>query len=103
MKNLTKKLFLSMLTVAFAVVALGTTTFAWFTLSTEAKVEVFDAQVSAGSGFEIAVTAKGVGVTPQTKWYTGSLPTTAILEAAGLGEGTQFRFDAVSPVVTKSD
>ena len=37
-KNLTKKLMLSVLTLAFAVVSLGASTFAWFTVSEEAKV-----------------------------------------------------------------
>ena len=55
MKALTKKLFISVLSVAFAVIALGTTTFAWFTLSNVATVQPFSAEVSAGDGIEISL------------------------------------------------
>ena len=55
-KNLTKKLFLSVLTLAFAVISLGASTYAWFVLSESASVQSFSGTVSAGeSGLEIAV------------------------------------------------
>ena len=54
-KNLTKKLMLSVLTLAFAVVSLGASTFAWFTVGKDANVESFNAQVVSGAGIEIAV------------------------------------------------
>ena len=50
MKKLTRKLFISILSMAFAVIAIGTTTFAWITISTTAKVDTFDANVEAGAG-----------------------------------------------------
>ena len=50
MKKLTRKLFISILSMAFAVIAIGTTTFAWITISTTAKVEEFSANVEAGAG-----------------------------------------------------
>lgn len=39
MKKLTRKLFLSVFTALFAVVALGTTTFAWFSMNDTVKVD----------------------------------------------------------------
>lgn len=50
MKKLTRKLFISILSMAFAVIAIGTTTFAWITISTTAEVDTFDANVEAGAG-----------------------------------------------------
>lgn len=55
MTKLTRKLFISILTVAFAFVTLGATTFAWFTLTTTAKVETFDASMQSGTGIEMSL------------------------------------------------
>ncbi len=55
MKKLTNKLFISILTVAFAVIALGTTSFAWFTLGNTATIQPFDATVTSGEGIEISL------------------------------------------------
>jgi hypothetical protein len=55
MTKITRKLFISILTVAFALVTLGATTFAWFTLSNKAQIQQFEAQVSAGAGIEISL------------------------------------------------
>ena len=62
MRKLTNKLFISILTVAFAVIALGTTTFAWFTLSNTATITPFQAQVTAGEGIEVSI--------DNVNWYT---------------------------------
>ena len=55
MTKLTRKLLLSVITVVLTVVALGTTTFAWFTLTNVANVQQFDAEIIADSGIEIAI------------------------------------------------
>ena len=55
MTKLTRKLLLSVITVVLTVVALGTTTFAWFTLTHVANVQQFDAEIIADSGIEIAI------------------------------------------------
>jgi hypothetical protein len=55
MKRLTNKLFISILTVAFAVIALGTTSFAWFTLGNTATISPFNATVTSGEGIEISL------------------------------------------------
>jgi len=55
MTKITRKLFLSVLTVAFALVTLGATTFAWFTLNTTAEVQTINANLTAGTGIEISL------------------------------------------------
>jgi len=55
MRKLTTKLLFAIISAAFALVALGTTTFAWFTLSDTATVSQFNAQVTAGDGIEISL------------------------------------------------
>jgi len=91
MRKLTNKLFISILTVAFAVIALGTTTFAWFTLSNTATVSPFNATVTAGQGIEISL--------DQTNWYT-TLTEAKIEEflfAAGTGKyASTFKLDLVT-------
>lgn len=95
-KNLTKKLMLSVLTLAFAVVSLGASTFAWFTMSSNAKVSSFDANVKGAEGLEIAITSTSYENTTanvdKLVWYSGVLPTTAI--NAQIAEG--FFFEALN-------
>lgn len=54
MTKLSRKLLLSIVTVALALVTLGATTFAWFTLSTRAEVQEFEVDVTSGAGIEIS-------------------------------------------------
>ena len=70
-KNLTKKLMLSVLTLAFAVVSLGASTFAWFTTSPSAKVEQVETAVIGGSGIEIGVGK--IGDTAPAAYYVNEL------------------------------
>ena len=65
MKNLTRKLMLSIVAIALVVIALGTSTFAWFTLSNKASVGQFNAEVTAGEGMELSL--------DQINWYS-SIP-----------------------------
>ncbi len=55
MTKLTRKLLLSIITVVLTVVALGTTTFAWFTLTNTSVVQPFEAEIVADSGIEVAI------------------------------------------------
>lgn len=55
MKKLTQKLVLSVITMALVVVALGTSTFAWFTLTDTARVDTFNAQVQGGNGILVSL------------------------------------------------
>lgn len=54
MKKLTRKLFLSVFTALFAVVALGTTTFAWFSMNTTVQATGMQAQAKADASLAIA-------------------------------------------------
>jgi hypothetical protein len=70
MNQMTKKLLLSVLTVVLTVIALGTTTFAWFTLTNTATVQPFEAQVVADAGIEVSLddaANEGVWVTTLTE------------------------------------
>ena len=71
-KSLTRKLTIAVIALVFAVVSLSTSTYAWFTMSTDADVEAFTADVKAGQGIEIAVTKTNDHSNAQ--WYTGLVP-----------------------------
>lgn len=96
-KNLTKKLFLSILTLAFAVVSLGASTYAWFILSEDASVKSFSGTVTAGtSGLEIQVAA--IGADPvDTKWRSTELDI-----ANDLPTAADVTFDALQNAATFS-
>lgn len=56
--KLTKKLFMSIMTLALVVVTLSASTFAWFTLGNEAKLEDVQVNVTTGTGMEISKTGE---------------------------------------------
>ena len=58
MRKLRNKLLLSILTVALTFIALGTTTFAWFTLGGSATANAFEAQVTTPDGIEFSFDGK---------------------------------------------
>ena len=99
-KNLTKKLFLSVLTLAFAVISLGASTYAWFTLSRNAEVKEFEATVQIGSGLQIQAVAKD-GAEDVDAWQTASLTIAdnllegIVLAACTPGTGEKFT-DAIT-------
>ena len=105
MSKVTRKLLLSILSVVLTVIALGATTFAWFTITNVASVQAFDADMRANQGIEIALETDGLpsGGASQLNWVT-NLTTAAILEylsevyndETGYPEG--FRFDHVTSV-----
>ena len=55
MNKLMRKLSISILAVVFAVIAMGATTFAWFTLTGTAKVSQFEINVTSAEGIELSV------------------------------------------------
>lgn len=87
MKNIARKLVLSALTVVLTVVALGTTTFAWFTLTNTAVVQPFEAQIVADTGIEVTLDPTGA-------WYTNL--TTAQIQSFITTTYTTFRFTHVT-------
>lgn len=59
MRKFSNKMVLSILTLVLLVVALGTTTYAWFTVGNIAKVDQFTTEVSSGHGLEIVYVDSG--------------------------------------------
>ena len=55
MTRLTRKLMISILTVVLSISALGTTTFAWFTVTNVATVDQFSANIVSDTGIEISL------------------------------------------------
>lgn len=95
MKNkLTRKLMLSAFTLLFAVISLGASTYAWFTLSKDAEVEAFQGKVTSGtSGLEIGVGL--IGDTQPYQWRATSLDLAADLNSLSEDILTKLKFDAV--------
>lgn len=96
MTRLTRKLLLSILTVVLSIGALGTTTFAWFTVTNVASVESFSADIISDSGIELSL--DGVN------WYN-KLSESIVQEFLNTKYGytmvedspvTNFRFDNVT-------
>ncbi|MGI6787202.1 MAG: hypothetical protein ACOX5X_01425 [Acholeplasmataceae bacterium] len=69
MKKLTKKTLMAVFAFVLAVVALGTTTFAWFTLGQTVKVDGFDVNVQGGEGLEMAYISHD-GDTNRSGWVS---------------------------------
>ena len=94
MSKLSKKLILSVLTLVLTVVALGATTFAWFTLGNEATVGQISGQITSGDGLEVRIAQGQVKrvlnggsyedepITGYDAWYT-SLPSSVLQEFLG--------------------
>ena len=77
MKKMSRKLTVAILSVALAFVALGATTFAWFTLTNTVEVGQFEGQVTVGTGFEVSIDDGINGYTDVANYYT-YLPETII-------------------------
>ncbi|MBN2300471.1 MAG: hypothetical protein JXC31_04710 [Acholeplasmataceae bacterium] len=95
MNNIARKLVLSALTVVLTVAALGTTTFAWFTLTNTAVVQPFEAQIVADTGIEVALGAAPSGDLLQLDWVTALLTEDVEAYIASSYGGT-FRFNHVT-------
>lgn len=79
--KLKNKFIVSIVTLTFALVTLCASTFAWFAGGgTTSKTESFSGSVVGGEGFEIAVIKSGTKLTINQKWYTGTLPSSEILD-----------------------
>ena len=57
-KKITRKVLLAVFALVLSVVALGTTTYAWFTLGATVQVESFEMNVKGGEGLEVAYVKK---------------------------------------------
>ena len=96
MTKLTRKLLLSVLTVVLTVVALGTTTFAWFTLTNTAQIQSFDAEIIADSGIEIAIGDETLGVDNLGLNWVTTLTSETIENYIATEYADNFRFNHVT-------
>lgn len=95
MKKMSRKLTVAILSVAFAFVALGATTFAWFTLTNTVTVSQFSAKVTTGSGFEVSIDDNINGLSGGN--YYSNLPNKDIIAALdALGVNKDFSFDHIT-------
>lgn len=78
MSKIARKLVLSVLTVVLTVAALGTTTFAWFTLTNTAVVQPFTANITTDTGIEFAIGDLSVGQNPSTLNWVNQLSATVV-------------------------
>ena len=96
MNSITRKLVLSVLTVVLTVIALGTTTFAWFTLTNTSIIQPFEAQVVSDTGIEVAVGA--VNADPLTLSWQTTITTQDIYDYVELAYPAGFEFTHVTTV-----
>ena len=94
MTKMTRKLVLAVLTVVVTVVTLGTTTFAWFTLTNTSVIQNFSANVITDAGIEIAL-ADFSTPAEDLVWKT-TLTTTDILNYIEARYGGTFAFNHVT-------
>ncbi len=97
MNKLARKLVLSVLSVVLTVVALGTTTFAWFTLTNTSVIQPFEAQIVADTGIEIAIGMPGVA--PADLNFKSVITTQDVYDYMNAVYGASaFRFSHVSSI-----
>lgn len=70
MKKLTKRSILAVLALVLAVVTLGTTSYAWFTLGNTVNVDEFELNVQGGEGLEFAFLPSGEGIDGDLDWVS---------------------------------
>jgi len=101
MTKVTRKLLLSVLSVVLTVVALGATTFAWFTITNVASVQAFDADFKANQGIEIAIGDMDSGGFNDLNWVTNitAQMVYSYINQTHLAQGQDsFEFDHVTTV-----
>jgi hypothetical protein len=96
MNKIARKLVLSILTVVLTVIALGTTTFAWFTLTNTAQVQQFQAQIVADTGIEIAIGVPNPAEPNYGLNWVTTLTTAAVNQYISDAYGGAFRFQHVT-------
>lgn len=97
MSKITRKLVLSLLTVVLTVVALGTTTFAWFTLTNTSTVQPFEAEIVGDTGIEIALGEHaGVASAPTDYDWKTTLTTADVENYIASAYGGTFQFGHVT-------
>lgn len=95
MNRIARKLVLSVLTVVLTVIALGTTTFAWFTLTNTSVVQPFQAQIVSDTGIEIALDNPLAATPADLNWVT-TLTTAALNAYIDATYSGNFKFNHVT-------
>ncbi|WP_264229453.1 hypothetical protein [Acholeplasma laidlawii] len=95
MSTLSKKLFISVLTLILTVGAFTATTFAWFTLGNKASVGTFDAKVQSGGGLEVSYGGSGEWFNTITSermndYLSNDLAVSTLLSAVSSQDGKAF-------------
>jgi hypothetical protein len=94
MSKLARKLVLSVLTVVLTVIALGTTTFAWFTLTNTTVIQPFEVTITESTGFQMAIGNPTIGEENLLEWVN-VLTADDIADYIALAYGT-LRLNAVT-------
>lgn len=94
MTKMTRKLILAVLTVVVTVVTLGTTTFAWFTLTNTSVIQNFNANVITDAGIEIALA--DFTTAPEDLVWKTTLTTADIISYIETKYGGTFAFNHVT-------
>jgi hypothetical protein len=94
MTKMTRKLILAVLTVVVTVATLGTTTFAWFTLTNTSVIQDFEVDIIQDAGIEIAV--DDLATLPEDLVWRTTLTTADILAYLDATYGGQPLFTHVT-------
>ncbi|MDX9691115.1 MAG: hypothetical protein RBT45_01590 [Acholeplasmataceae bacterium] len=94
MTKMTRKLLLAVLTVVVTIATLGTTTFAWFTLTNTSVIQNFNANVITDAGIEIALA--DFSTLPEDLVWKTTLTTDDILDYMEFKYGANFAFNHVT-------
>jgi len=104
MTRVSRKLLLSVMAVILTVIALGTTTFAWFTITNVANLNQFQTRIASDEGIEIALGNVNVNFTDielnkynvrnitDLSWVT-TITTEDVEEYIELTYGADYRFE----------
>lgn len=91
MTKLRKKLLLSVLTLALTFIALGSTTFAWFTLGNTATIGAFSGSVQGGEGIDIAFVDSEKDIATEAGYKKYNWTMSVELTGNNLGNFKQFK------------
>jgi hypothetical protein len=90
MRILSRKILISVISLTFALFALGTATFAWFTLSDTVTVSQFSATVTSSDGIEVSLGSSNLD------FYT-NIPLSVVTSFLnGAGFGSNFRMNHIT-------
>ena len=100
MKNLRRKIFISILTVMICFITLGTTTFAWFSMNNKVTVTGMQVRTQTGDNLLIASSDTAATTVEAENSFTTALTSTlsALLEPVSTVDGVTFFYNATNNV-----